>query len=404
MNQEPNNQTTKSAAVSDPANTPTNRERPARRPARIIAIATVILLTIAAVAIGIPWGYYRSQNVVLGEATIKGLVTKIGARIEGRIKSIEVEVGQLVSKRQVLLRLEDSHLVAALEGAQSELESATQELENERMGIEQSGRSLSLELRRVNGVRKQATGGVQATKGTLVSSQKQFDRVTTLLESGLAAASEMDQTTGDRDRAQGLLDAATGFLESSEFNYQKATNELDGLSVRRAQLSVLKSQIATAHARVATVEADMEASVIRAPEDGRVMERIVEVGGAARVGEPMISLWIGRPWVEAWVDERDLRKFQIGSPADISLDASAKGKLSGRVEAIGLVTDKELQPAPLPSSRHGWIRQYAMVPVRIALDGDNSAVQLGLSAVVGIRRDSGSSDTNAPALLGRVAP
>src|SRR6185369_3305072 len=123
MNQEPNNQTTKSAAVSDPATTPTNRERPARRPARIIAIATVILLTIAAVAIGIPWGYYRSQNVVLGEATIKGLVTKIGARIEGRIKSIEVEVGQLVSKRQVLLRLEDSHLVAALEGAQSELES-----------------------------------------------------------------------------------------------------------------------------------------------------------------------------------------------------------------------------------------------------------------------------------------
>ena len=100
----------------------------------------------------------------------------------------------------------------------------------------------------------------------------------------------------------------------------------------------------------------MDASVIRAPEDGRVMERIVEVGGAARVGEPMISLWIGRPWVEAWVDERDLRKFQIGSPADISLDASAKGKLSGRVEAIGLVTDKELQPAPLPASRHGWIR------------------------------------------------
>ena len=404
MNQQTNNQTNQSAAVPDPSETPANRERSARRPARFIVIAVVILLTIAAVAIGIPWGYYRSQHVVLGEATIKGLVTKIGARIEGRIKSIEVEAGQLVSKRQVLLRLEDSHLVAALEGAQSQLESATKELENEKLGIKQTGRSLSLELQRVNGVRKQASGGLQATKGTLVGLQKHFDRVTTLLESGLAAASEMDQTTGDRDRAQGLLDAATGFLESSEFNYQKATNELDGLSVRRARLSILESQIAIARAGVAAVESDMDASVIRAPEDGRVMERIVEVGGAARVGEPMITLWIGRPWVEAWVDERDLRKFQIGSPADISLDASAKGKLSGRVESIGLVTDKELQPAPLPASRHGWIRQYAMVPVRIALDGDNSAVQLGLSAVVGIQKESASSDTNAPALLGRVSP
>ncbi|HTE87408.1 MAG TPA: HlyD family efflux transporter periplasmic adaptor subunit, partial [Terriglobales bacterium] len=187
-------------------------------------------------------------------------------------------------------------------------------------------------------------------------------------------------------------------------NYQKAVNELDGLSVLRAHLSVLESQIAIARAGVGAAEADVDASVIRAPQDGRVLERIVEVGGAARVGEPMISLWIGRPWVEAWVDERDLRKFRIGSPADISLDASGKGKLSGKVESIGLVTDKQLQPSLVPATLHALIRQNAMVPVRIALDGDNPGVQLGLSAVVGIQKESVSSDANAPALLGRVSP
>src|SRR5438876_6444440 len=400
MNQPDTNQTNKSAAVSD---TPANTERSARVPARIIVIVMVVLLTIAAVAIGIPWYYYRCQHVVLGEATIKGLVTKIGARIEGRIKSIEVEAGQPVSKGQVLLRLEDSHLVAALERARAELESATKELESEKMGIEQTGRRLSLELQRVNGVRKKATGELEATKGTLVSLQKQFDRVTTLLKSGAAATSEMDRMTGDRDKAQGLLDAATGVLESAEFNYQKAMNELDGLSVRRARLSVLESHIAIARAGVAAAEADVGASVIRALEDGRVVERIVEVGGSEHVGEPIISLWIGRPWVGAWVDERDLRKFRIGSPADISLDASAKGKLCGKVEAIGLVTDKELQPAPVPATLHAFIRQNAMVPVRIALDGDYPGVQLGLSAVVGIQKDSPSSDANVPTVLGRVS-
>ena len=169
MNQQTTDQTNKSASLSD---TPTNRERSARVPARITVIAMVILLTLAAVAIGVPWCYYRCQHVVLGEATIKGLVTKIGARIEGRIKSIEVETGQPVSKGQVLLRLEDSHLVAALERARAELESATKGLESEKMGIEQTGRRLSLELQRVNGVRKKATGELEATKGTLVSLQK----------------------------------------------------------------------------------------------------------------------------------------------------------------------------------------------------------------------------------------
>src|SRR5436309_423036 len=372
MNHQTTDQTNKSAAVSDTP--PTTRERSSRAPARIIVIVMVVLLTIAAVAIGIPWCSYRCQHVVLGEAKIKGLVTKIGARIEGRIKSIAVETGQPVSKGQVLLRLEDSHLVAALERARAELESATKGLESEKMGIEQTGRRLSLELQRVNGVRKKATGELEATKGTLVSLQKQFDRVTTLLKSGAAATSEMDRMTGDRDKAQGLLDAATGVLESAEFNYQKAMNELDGLSVRQARLSVLESHIAIARAGVAAAEADVDASVIRASEDGRVLERIVEVGGSEHVGEPIISLWIGRPWVEAWVDERDLRKFRIGSLADIALDASAKGKLSGKVEAIGLVTDKELQPAPVPATLHAFIRQNAMVPVRIALDEANPGV------------------------------
>ena len=400
MNDQTTNQTNKSTAISDP---PAYRERSAGVPTRITVIVMVILFTVAALAVGIPWCFYRCQHVVLGEATIKGLVTKIGARIEGRIKSIEVEAGQPVSKGQVLLRLEDSHLVAALERARAELESATKELESEKMGIEQTGRRLSLELQRVNGVRKKATGELEATKGTLVSLQKQFDRVATLLKSGAAATSEMDRMTGDRDKAQGLLDAASGVLESAEFNYQKAMNELDGLSVRQARLSVLESHIAIARAGVAAAEADMDASVIRASEDGRVLERMVEVGGSARVGEPMISVWIGRPWVEAWVDERDLRKFRIGSPADISLDASAKGKLSGKVEAIGLVTDKELQPAPVPVTLHAFIRQNAMVPVRIALDEANPGVQLGLSAVVGIQKDSPSSDANVPTVLGRVS-
>ena len=47
--------------------------------------------------------------------------------------------------------------------------------------------------------------------------------------------------------------------------------------------------IDAAKAQVAGAEANLEASVNRAPDDGRVLERIVEVGGSAKVGEPMIS-------------------------------------------------------------------------------------------------------------------
>ncbi len=393
-----NEPSTKPAASNQ---TPAPRRR-SRLVTRIGVVGVVGLLTIGAFAIAIPWCSYRYRHVVLSEAVIKGTITKIGGRIEGRIKSIEAVSGQRVSKGEVLLRLEDRHLQAALDHARAELKSAIKELESEKMGIEQSRRRLSFEVERLNGARKKAAGELEAQKSSLARLQKEYERTAALTKTGTAAVSELDRIAGDRDRAQGLVDAATGALEAADSNQEKAMNELEGLRVREARLSVLDSRIEMARARVTAAEADLEATVIRAPEDGLLLERIVEVGGSAKVGEPMISLWIGRPWVEAWADERDLRKIKIDSPVDISLDAFPRHKLAGRVQAIGSVTDKQLQLTPVPSTLHAFLRPNAMVPIQIALEEESPRIQLGLSAVVGIQKESEPSDTDARPLLSRL--
>jgi multidrug resistance efflux pump len=123
------------------------------------------------------------------------------------------------------------------------------------------------------------------------------------------------------------------------------------------------------------------------------------------VGEAILALWIGRPWVEAWADERDLDKFKIGSRVDISLDTNGRRKLSGRVESIGLASDKQLQAGSVPTTLHALVRRNAMVPVRIALDSDSSEVQLGLSAVVGIQKEPEATENVArkvPAIAGTL--
>lgn len=143
---------------------------PHQRPRVLIRVTTagiVGLVTIAALAAGIPWAWYRLGHVVLSEATVKGTVTKIGARIEGRIKSIEVAAGQEVKKDDVLLRMEDSHLQAALARARAELQSAQKELSSEKMGVEQTRKRLSLDIERVNAMRKKSTGELDAATSNL---------------------------------------------------------------------------------------------------------------------------------------------------------------------------------------------------------------------------------------------
>jgi len=363
--------------------------------ARTIVSGTVVLATLGAIAIAIPWLAYRCRNVVVSEAVVKGTVTSIGTRIEGRIKSIEVEVGQHVLKDQVVLRLDDAHFVAEAERARAALKGALSDLESEKLAITQSRTNLNLAIKKAEALRQQAAGAVQAEKSNLQKLEEMYTALNSLLTNGGAARVAVAQAAADCDHSRAIIQGANGTLDAADTSLEKAKSDLEGIKVRESRLGVLNSQIEVARAQLAAAESDLEATVIRAPEDGRVLERSVEVGGSAKVGQPMLSMWIGRAWIQAWTDERDLRKFRIGSPVEVVLDRDPSHKLAGRVEALGLESDKQLQPAPVPATLHSFIRLNALVPVRISLDEDNARIQLGLSAMVGIKRGTSGPDVKS---------
>jgi multidrug resistance efflux pump len=240
---------------------------------RITVICLVLMLTVAAVAIAIPWAKYRFNNVVLREAAVRGAMTKIGARIDGRIKSIEVDPGQRVTRGQVLLRMEDSHLYSALQRARADLKSAVLELENEKLGIAQARRRLTFEIERSKSVVKKAHSELEAQKSSLSRLEKQYDRISALVKTGAAAMADLDKITGDRDRALAYVNSDSAMLEVAETNHERAQNELEGLQIRENRLGVLEAQISVAQAKVGMAEADMESAVVMAPEDGRESRR-----------------------------------------------------------------------------------------------------------------------------------
>src|SRR5260221_4545491 len=112
----------------------------------------------------------------------------------------------------------------------------------------------------------------------------------------------------------------------------------------------------------------------------------------------MMSLWLGTPWVEAWVDEKNLAGIKIGNAADVTLTAFPKYKLRGRVEAVGVLADKELQGTPVPATLHAFFPLNSMVPIRISVPSEQIRLQPGLSALVGIEHSG--SHTSQPVAQG----
>jgi multidrug resistance efflux pump len=83
--------------------------RPNRHWPRRMILGLVALATLCVCLFGYSWFSYRLEHTVIHNASVKGRVHRIGSRLDGQVKSVEVEPGQRVARDQVLIRLEDAH-------------------------------------------------------------------------------------------------------------------------------------------------------------------------------------------------------------------------------------------------------------------------------------------------------
>src|SRR5882672_4809761 len=121
---------------------------------RMIVLGAVSLLTLVVLVVGVSWAYYRSGHTVIDNATVKGRVHRMGARIDGQVESVEVQPGQRIVKDQVLIRLTDDHYQAAVRAAQSQLQSALKRFDAEKLAIEHQRRLLPLDVERCESICK----------------------------------------------------------------------------------------------------------------------------------------------------------------------------------------------------------------------------------------------------------
>ncbi len=91
----------------------------------------ILLLLIAGALVlgryGLSWADYRWKYSVTHEASVVGDFTPIGARIDGQIKQLEVRAGERVKHGDLLVKLEDTHLLSRVAVAEARLKRAVKQ-------------------------------------------------------------------------------------------------------------------------------------------------------------------------------------------------------------------------------------------------------------------------------------
>ena len=357
---------------------------PRRRHIAWMIAGAVFVLVAAPIAL---WVHHQSDYVMSRNAMVRGQLAEIGARLSGVVASVEIEEGERVSAGKILARLEDRHIRADAQQAQAELEGLRRELEVERSAIVHEQQRLQNQLLEATANLNAASANLEAAQSRAEDARAAHEVRQSLLGAGFVSREAVRDTQSKSLTADALVRGARAEREAASAAAKRARIDAAGLAIRKQRIGVLEAGVMRAEARLAAAQANLEATLIRAPADGAVVRRIVQPGGSVEVGSPILSFWIGKDvWVEAWLDEDDIGEVKIGSAARVTLQSFPGREFHGRVDKIGLTTDYEMPASEVPQPRSVRMRTAPVVGVAIRLENPPRELLPGLSAVVGIRR------------------
>lgn len=248
--------------------------------------------------------------------------TTLSPTLAGAIKQVYVEEGNTVNQGDVLLKIDDSQLMASFETTQKKLETLKTNyyyLENE-----------IREFYKTNPLIKQFDSA-QSNYNYLVNEKENYVK---LYGEGAISKTTFDKLSQETNTAYLKLEELKAVIQDSydSLNHQKdlSNKQIDELN---ASLNELKVKI--------------DDTFIKAPISGVVKMIEGDVGDLAVIGKPIAAIDDNKQLViKVNVSERDINKISIGSHAVV--------KINGFNDAIYTAVSKII-PNVNPSTRIGLI-------------------------------------------------
>lgn len=259
----------------------------------------------------------------------------LSADTPGRIVEMNVREGQVVRKGEVVARLYDEEIRAALARAEAERDFATAALETSHARVAAAQSDQAHGLKEVLA----AEARLASAEADLAWSTTSLARVEALVESGISSAQSLDDARTAQARNQAARASAVASLEAARAAVDQAASRI---LVAQAAIAEAEAGVEAARASVVQARATLDKTEVRAPFDGVVVLKDAEVGevvspnslGGNSRGSVVTMVDFASLEAQVELPETSLGSVELGSPATIFLDAFPERAYAGSVERI----------------------------------------------------------------------
>jgi membrane fusion protein (multidrug efflux system) len=349
---------------------------------RLFLRVLLLLLIVSGIAAAVWELQFWYHHVYEAHARIQSNFTVLSSSVNGNVAKVHVKRGDLVESGMLLasMKTETAHLkIRSLEADLAKTRALREQVEAERTFFisELNDRAASAKS---NVQRLQDEYSVLSER--LLIARRNVQRNSALQSQNVVAKQRVEEAEDKMLAITTELRVLQSNITGAERNVAEVEGQRAKDAVYRSRLSVIDHDLQRIAIEVEQARQDLKDMHLYSPMPAVVSEVHVNPGSYVEDGDPMILLHDpSSVWIEANIDESDIRHVKVGQRVLIEIDAYPFEEFHGHVQAIGRVT---LAQITNPVARDRGASSAQHIPVTIAMPAIDHPVWPGMRASVNI--------------------
>ncbi|MGZ5032640.1 MAG: efflux RND transporter periplasmic adaptor subunit [Usitatibacter sp.] len=344
----------------------TSRNRESRTAVRLRATIRTALhaaLVASLVALGgcdvsWPWADPAKNSAIVLSGTVDAHEVDLSFQVPGRILRLDSDEGRAVEIGAQLAVLDPRDYELALDRARAQAASADKVLAALKAGS------------RVQDVRG-AEAALRQAQADLQFALAQRERTAKLVAERFLPPQQLD-TANDQ------VDVATAKAEQAR---QSLSLLREG--PRKEDIARAAADLDAANTLVASAQQQLSYTRLSSPVAGIVSVRQAEQGQFVAAGQAVFRVAeLARPWVRAYLDEKDLPRVKLGQPAQVQVDGLPGKQFAGHLTFIS--PEAEFTPKTVETRA---LRVDLVYRVKVEVDDAARQLKIGMPADVRLAVD-----------------
>jgi membrane fusion protein, multidrug efflux system len=347
---------------------------------RKAGVAAVALL---ALGFGAYYGHYwwtaGRYLVTTDDAYVGARNATLSPKVAGYVSDIAFDDNAHVKAGDVLLRVDDGDYRLAVQTAKDHI--AVQEATIARLGKQVVAQQAAVD---------QANAQLASAKAGATRTELELKRQQDLATRQINSRQQLEQ-------AQANYDQAVAQVQSAQAGIESALANVDVLKAQQDEAERTLKQLQTA---LAKADRDLSFTIIRAPFDGVIGNRAVQVGDYVQPTQRLASLVpLEAVYIDANFKETQVSQLKPGQPVSLTVDALPGRTLEGRVASFAPASGSVFSLLPPDNATGNFTKIVQRLPVRILVPAsvaEQSVLRPGMSVIVKVNTKPGAAASSQP--------